>query len=646
MRYYEVAPTKVARMEASFFTYASEQALEPGSLVRIPIGNIQQTGVVWREVTVPDFATKEITLVLESNPLPSSLLRLSEWLSEYYATHLAVVLQTVLPAGLHKKRRARTISYDYPSRKRTKIVLNDEQLAAIKTIETASSGTVLLKGVTGSGKTRVYIESAKKQAAAGNSSIVLVPEIALTPQLVAEFREDFPDEQLLITHSGMTEAERHLTWRTCLESDKPLVIIGPRSALFSPVKHLGLIVIDEAHEPSFKQDQAPRYNTIRAAAVLAHQLNIKLVIGSATPSISDYYLARETGRPIANLAKLAVKASLPSIELVSFLQRSNFSQHRFFSNQLLAAIRESLATGKQALLFHNRRGTAAMTLCGNCGWSALCPNCFAPLTLHTDQHELRCHICNYHQNVPHTCPVCLSPDIIHKGIGTKMIADELERLFPNIRIARFDADNAIDETLQANYQALYDGDIRIIVGTQLIAKGLDLPHLQTVGVVQADSGLFLPDYQAEERVFQLLYQVAGRVGRQSTHETKVIVQTYLPNHPVIHFGLQKNYDAFYDYAIEQRRRSLFPPFRFLLQLTCRYATEAAAVNAARTLASQIRTLHKDVEVLGPTPAFYERLGGKYRWQLIIKSQHRQALHDIALSVPKPWQIDLDPHDLL
>jgi primosomal protein N' (replication factor Y) len=268
------------------------------------------------------------------------------------------------------------------------------------------------------------------------------------------------------------------------------------------------------------------------------------------------------------------------------------------------------------------------------------------MTLHADKHQLLCHICGLKSPVPHSCPECRNPDIIHKGIGTKLVADELHKLFPKVRIARFDADNAADETLQANYQDLYDGDIQLIVGTQVIAKGLDLPNLRVVGVLQADSGLILPDYQAEERVFQLLYQVAGRVGRQADVETSVIVQTYQPNHPVIHLGLQKNYDAFYEHTIATRQQAHFPPFTHLLKLTCSYNTESGAVNAARKLAAELKSAHRNTQVLGPTPAFYERMGGKFRWQLLIKCQTRATLQTIAATVPKPWQYDLDPHSLL
>lgn len=647
MHYFEVAPLAIVRSNQDRFTYSSEEELQIGTLVRIPVGKKQLTGVVFARVKKPAFETKPITSVIETTPVPLRLLRVSEWLRDYYATHLAVVLQTVLPAGLHKNRRERHDLLNYPERERTKIVLNSQQKAALNDILTATPGTILLKGVTGSGKTRVYIETAKRLAADGSSAIVLVPEIALTPQLIAEFRHDFTDDQLIVTHSGMTEAQRHASWLACLHATKPMIVIGPRSALFSPLPKLGLVVIDEAHEPSFKQDQSPRYSAIRTATMLASYESAKVILGSATPSAADYYLAQAAKRPVIELTKSAVSgARTPVVQLVSFQKREEFSEHRIFSKPLLAIMRRELTAGHQVLLFHNRRGTAPLTICSNCGWQAMCPTCFVPLTLHADKHRLFCHLCAFHQPVPFACPQCKNPDIIHKGIGTKLIADELQKMFPKFRLARFDADNSTEETLQANYQALYDGDIQIIIGTQLVAKGLDLPKLRVVGVLQADTGLSMPDYQAEERTFQLLYQVAGRVGRQADTNTEVIIQTYQPNHPVIQFGLQKDFDSFYKYTIDERQKALFPPFTHLLKLVCVYNTEASAVSSARKLAAQLRKTHPRVRLLGPTPAFYERLGGKYRWQLLLKSPTRATLQEIAANLPKPWQADLDPHSLL
>ncbi|HXH27335.1 MAG TPA: primosomal protein N', partial [Candidatus Acidoferrum sp.] len=300
---------------------------------------------------------------------------------------------------------------------------------------------------------------------------------------------------------------------------------------------------------------------------------------------------------------------------------------------------------RQTLLFLNRRGTAPTTLCANCGWTALCATCYVPLTLHADKHLLACHICARRQQLPPSCPECRHPDIVFKGIGTKMVEEAMKRLFPKANIARFDADNAQTETLAARYQEVYDAKIDILIGTQLLAKGLDLPNLQTIGVVQADSGMQLPDYQAEERTFQLLYQVAGRVGRgqQPSH---IVVQSYRPDNPIVRLALARDYSAFYNQQLAERRKAHFPPFVYLLKLTCAYKTEAAAIRAASQLATNVRQTWPQCTVLGPTPAFYERLGGNYRWQIVIKAKRRADLLEIAKAVPDKWQVDIDPISLL
>jgi primosomal protein N' (replication factor Y) len=337
----------------------------------------------------------------------------------------------------------------------------------------------------------------------------------------------------------------------------------------------------------------------------------------------------------------------PTIDLVDMTKRGNFTRHPFLSNTLLEQLETTFAEGKQALIFHNRRGTASTTLCENCGWQSGCPRCYVPLTLHADQHTLRCHICDLKAPVPTSCPVCHHADIIHKGLGTKRIESELHKLFPDRTIARFDGDTASTDSVDQRYQDLYDGHINLIIGTQVIAKGLDLPHLRTVGVVQADAGLSLPDFGAPERTFQLLAQVIGRVGR-SHHATQVVVQSYQPSHPAIQDGLTRNYADFYQRTLALRRHANFPPFCYLLKLVCVYKTEKSAVQNARKLASVLKQhAPSTVEVLGPTPAFYERVRDTYRWQLVIKSPRRQDLIDLLQHVPSAhWQFELDPTSLL
>lgn len=645
MYYYEVAPNRIARAGSATFTYSSDLELQPGHVVEIPLGSKPAIGVVTEKVKKPTYQTKPISVLVEKAPIPKELLALALWLSDYYATPLATVLQTVLPRGLTKKRRQRKTTSQELIRERTNFVLNSDQRSALNRILDPKSHSVLLHGITGSGKTAVYIETVRAVLDQGKSSIILVPEIALTSQLVEEFSHHFGD--IILTHSRQTEAERHLAWQEALNSTEPRVVIGPRSALFLPLRNLGTIIIDEAHEPSFKQEQSPRYSAMRVASILGDQHGAKVIFGSATPAVADYYLAESTGKPIIKLTKSARADTVrPDIDLVDMTKRTNFKRHRFLSNQLLVNIEQTLAEQKQVLIFHNRRGSASSTLCENCGWVAGCPTCFVPLTLHADRHELHCHICGYSDRVPTSCPVCHEVDIIHKGIGTKLIESELRKLFPKTEIGRFDGDSASADSLDKRYSDIYEGKIQIIIGTQVVAKGLDLPNLRTVGVVQADAGLSLPDYSSSERTFQLLAQVVGRVGR-SVHPTNVIIQSYQPGHPSIAAGISQDYDSFYNYALAERKRGNFPPFTFLLKLTCIYKTEAAAIRNSRNLAETLKQQFKNIEILGPTPAFYERAGDTYRWQLVIKSRRRSELIELLPHVPPShWQFELDPVSLL
>lgn len=645
MRFYLVAPTIRAHTKG-LFTYASPDKIALGTVVLIEIGKRQSVGVVIEQTSKPKFATKQIVRILQKTPLPPSLLHLARWLEEYYMSPIASVWQTILPRGLQKKRRSHTIN-DLPKSTRRKITfkLNNDQKKAIQQIEKNQKTTSLLQGITGSGKTAVYIELAKKVVLRDKkSAIVLVPEIALTSQLVDEFQQHF--SSVLLTHSGMTEAQRDIIWQQALRADSPQLVIGPRSALFLPLPSIGLIVIDEAHEPSFKQEQSPRYSALRAARILADAHEAKLVLGSATPSVTDRFLAEQTS-DIIRLDSPAKKIGTVQTKLIDSRKRSNFTRHRFLSNQLIDEITETLANKQQVLLFHNRRGSASVTLCENCGWSAVCPRCYVPFVLHADLHQLVCHVCGTKQSVPTTCPDCHHTDIIHKGIGTKSIAEAVAKIFPSAKVARFDGDSLSHETLDKMYQQVYKGHVDIIVGTQVVAKGLDLPNLATVGVIQADGGLILPDFAAEERVFQLLVQVIGRVGRDEKLST-IIVQTYQPENPAIGFAIAKNYDKFYSYAIAKRRHDNFPPYVYLLKLTCTYKTEAGAAKAAGELKNQLqKSAPKSVTVLGPSPAFYERVRDSYRWQIIAKSPHREDLIKLLDQVPPvKWQAELDPVSLL
>jgi primosomal protein N' (replication factor Y) len=631
-------------------TYAFSGSLAAGQIVEIPVGKRKFVGVVLRKVPRPDFECKEILRVIFDTPLPTALLKLHAWMSEYYATNPGTVWQTMLPSGLAKKRRGGGSNTEFNgSKKRTTLLLNDEQQAAVEQLSQMKQGTAILHGITGSGKTNVYIEMAQQAAEKGKSSIILVPEISLTAQLVENFRKVFP--HVLLTHSTMTESQRALVWQQALTTKGPTVIIGPRSALFMPVPSLGLIVIDECHEPTYRQERAPRYNTLRAASILADKTASRLILGSATPLISDVYMAKKLDRPIVEMKKLAISdAKKPATHIVDLTNRDNYSsQSRLFSRRLLEAMKQALADKKQILLFHNRRGSASTTLCENCGWMATCPRCYLPLTLHSDTFELRCHLCNHKEKPPTKCPDCGHSDILHRGIGTKRIEVEVRRLFPDKTIRRFDGDTVRGQAVHDVFSELHDGTTDIIIGTQAVAKGLDLPNLALVGVVQADAGLNLPDFSSAERTFQLIAQATGRVGRRADAST-VIIQTYQPDAPAVTYGAAQNFDSFYTEEIKMRAHGHFPPFAHLLKLTCTYKTEKGAVQAAIKLAGEIQKQIQDdhtVRLLGPAPAFYERARDTYRWQIVVRSASRTVLNDIAKKIPPTkWTAELDPGSLI
>lgn len=629
-------------------TYQSEMTLSTGTVVSVPVGKRTSLGVITKKVTKPDFDCKDIVKSVANTPIPHTLVKLHDWMAEYYATTSGIVWQTILPKRVAVKPRTK-LALSEKTAERTQILLNDEQQQAIAKICQISAGTILLHGVTGSGKTEVYKAVAQNTINNGQSALILVPEISLTTQLVNEFRGQL--DNVVVTHSAMTNSERNAAWRQILTSHQPVVVIGPRSALFMPIQNLGLIVVDECHEPSYKQEQSPRYHAITVASKLANLSNAKLILGSATPAISDYYLAKHLGKPIITMNKLAVNgATKPDVKIVNLTNRDNFTlESKLFTKALLDAIRQAIKDGRQTLLFHNRRGTANLAICENCGYTLACPNCYTPLTLHGDKFQLLCHLCGHTERPPLKCPDCHEPDIIYKGVGTKQIEEEANKLFPAANIRRFDGDTLKGEAVQDVYDELRSGKTDIIIGTQTIAKGLDLPHLAVVGVIQADAGLALPDFSSSERTFQLIAQVCGRVGR---HElpTTAIIQTYQPQAYAVKYGSSQDYLGFYEQEIIHRKVGHFPPYSYMLKLTCSYKTEQGAIAAAQKLASQLRHNYgQSIKLLGPAPAFYERLRGQYCWQIVVRASKRTVLTKIVSQVASStgnWQIELDPISLI
>ena len=645
MKYYLIAPAKTFHSSDNLLTYSSETLLKIGQIVEIPLGRQSTIGIVVKNTTQPDFDTKSITKIIYEQPLPKKLVDALFWLSSYYRCPLSTVIQAALPRGITKNRRGKLP--EAPNITPIDNPLNSAQRAAIKAIEENPANTILLHGITGSGKTNIYIELCARTLAKNQSVILLVPEIALTSQLVRNFQQHFKNITLL--HSNLTESLRHQLWEKILTDNQPQVIIGPRSALFAPVQDLGLIIIDEAHEPAYHQEQNPKYSASLLAGKLA-----KTVLGTATPLISDYYLCK-SHNAIVEVNQLAIESDKhTSISVIDLKDHSDFTKSRILSNQLIESIKASLANHTQSMLFHNRRGTAPMTICDKCGWQALCPNCFLPLVLHADAFQMRCHTCARNFPVPTACPECKNASIHHKGFGTKLIEDELHRLFPSAKIARFDMDTDDDLKLTKIYDEVYRGDYDIIVGTQMIAKGFDFPRLTTLGIVQADAGLSLPDFSSEERTFQLITQVIGRAKR-GHQNSNIFIQSFQPDHPIISLASQSDYASFYNYLVQKRQQSKLPPYSFLLKLSVTYKTETATVKNIRTLykkviqtAKQLQIPENRIVVSPPMPAFHERTSTGYTWQLVIKAKSRQNLLDIFDHLPKNNYLhyDFDPISLL
>ncbi len=530
----------------------------------------------------------------------------------------------------------------------------------------------LLFGVTGSGKTEIYLRAVAEVLAQGRQSIVLVPEIALTPQTIWRFAERFPN-RLALLHSQLSMGERYDQWRR-IRAGEIDVVIGSRSAIFAPLPNLGLIVLDEEHEASYKQDKSPRYHAREVALEYARLTNAMVILGSATPSLETMWKARrgeyrllelreriETAgdgrqtadsrpRPIVHHPPSALSRPPSAVEIVDMRAELKAGNTSIFSRALRDGLAQTLAAGEQAILFLNRRGAATFVMCRDCGYVLRCRRCDNPLTYHSDQDDLVCHYCNRRYAQPPHCPNCWSRRIKHFGAGTQKVEELVRQLFPQARALRWDRDVTTAKGAHARLLKKFVAhEADILIGTQMIAKGLDLPLVTLVGVVSADTSLHLPDFRASERTFQLLTQVAGRAGR-SRLAGNVIFQTYSPTHPAIVAAAQHDYDAFYENEIQFRAALNYPPLSRLLRLLfvgrgeARARAEAVALH--RQLHERIRQLGaSDLELIGPAPCFVHKMRGEYRWHVIVKgAEPHELLRDFVL--PLGWRVDVDPMDLL
>jgi primosomal protein N' (replication factor Y) len=511
----------------------------------------------------------------------------------------------------------------------------------------------LLHGVTGSGKTEVYLRAIDEVRKAGRGALLLVPEIALTPQLVARFRARFGDD-IAVLHSGLTARQRDDAWQA-LRRGGVQVAIGARSALFAPIANLGLIVVDEEHDPSFKQDEGFRYHARDMALLRAQYAGAVCVLGSATPSVETYHRANEGRIQLLSLPTRATGATLPDVEIVDLRRhRKGPTGHPLLSGPLHTAIGRCLETGHQAILFLNRRGFSPSVRCAACGAVAECPACSVALTEHRAKGALRCHYCDFQRAVAVPCASCGSTEYKRLGVGTEQLERSVEESFPKARVARLDRDTASGHGVEAVLDRLRSGEVDVLVGTQMVTKGHDIAAVTLVGVALADQSLAFPDFRASERTFQLLAQVAGRAGRADA-PGKVVLQTFQPDHPAVRFAAKHDYEAFYDEEIRDREEVGYPPFARLVSVRVHAGAEADARRATQLLADTARQHQavKDgaVQVLGPAPAPLVRLRGRYHYRLLLKSPDRKLLRTVTALLaaridqglpPTHATLDIDP----
>ncbi len=632
-----------------------------GKRVFVPFTNRRVVGYV---VGLSDEAdvkeVKDIEAVIDKESIVSDeMLLLTKWISETYFCSWGEAIAAVIPAGIKQGKR------EIGSRiKESRIklgtftstsphTLTEEQARALKSViesvDKKEYKTFLLHGITASGKTEVYLQAINHALNKGRSAIMLVPEISLTPQTVERFVSRFGDKVAVI-HSKLTAAKKFLEWKR-IKDGKASIVVGARSAIFSPMNNLGAIIIDEEHETSYKQDDVPRYHARDVAEERARINNCPLILGSATPSLESYFKARRGEYKLIRLTKRIEERLLPKVKIVDMrMELATRKKIAIFSKVLLDAIENTLKKAKQAIIFLNRRGFSTFVNCKKCGLVLKCKRCDTVLVYHFDEKKLICHYCNYREEPPDICPKCRSSYIKYFGLGTERVESEMSHQFAHAHIARMDSDTT--QKKGSHDKILGDfksGDTSLLVGTQMIAKGLDFPEVTLVGVISADVTLNLPDFRASERTFNLLTQVAGRAGR-GEDGGEVIVQTYAPSHYAVLTAAKHDYEKFYEQEIKSRKELLFPPFVNLVKVTVRARNDELTLKVAEELTDAIKSENKELKVAGPAPAPIARMRGYFRYNILLKGKDRAAmcalLRKVLGSFRKPHgvliAVDVDP----
>ncbi|MFN2463407.1 MAG: primosomal protein N' [Candidatus Dormibacteria bacterium] len=650
------------------FTYLvppeMEGAVVEGARVVVPFGKQSVTGYVLGLTDRSDHPSPRAIESLAGEE-PSLLLpyqvELAHWISAYYVAPLPEVVRAMIPPGVRsikvnsrRPRGPRVESRDRAlsgtareSRSGRFSAAQQAAVTAIREALAAREGRILLHGVTGSGKTEVYLQAIEDCLASGRGAIVLIPEIALTPQTISRFAERFSGS-IAVLHSLLTPSEKAQEWRR-LRRGEATVAIGPRAAIFAPVPDLGLVVVDEEHSTTYKQLRVPRYHAVDVAHRIAEIAGCVVLLGSATPSLTSYDAhGRAEGAFLgARVLELPERYSgdpLPAMEVADMRSDDSWSLSRPLGHKLAEACRQELERGGQVILYLNRRGLAWYARCRRCGEAVGCPNCSVSLVYHGASRELSCHYCGHAEPLPHACPNCEARDLKTVGFGTERIEAEARRLFPEARVVRLDRDTA---STRDSYYGIWDsfgrGEVDILVGTSLVAKGWDLPGVGLVGVVDADQALNYPDYRAAEDTFASLVQVAGRARRS---DARAIVQTMNPHHYAVRMALTHDYHDFFSEELAVREALDFPPYARLIEVTASSAEDATAQRMAETCAGVLRDAvavqgMAGVTVLGPSQAFIHRLRGEYRWSLTVRGLDVSAIKPL-LPDGRGYMVDVDP----
>ncbi|MFA4995540.1 MAG: primosomal protein N' [Patescibacteria group bacterium] len=682
----EVIPEKRTGPDKDTFSYLvpneMQSQIQIGFIVDIPFGKKNIRGVIASTRDTDnriqiDYALKKVQSINSEFVMPESYISIAKWISEYYLCSLGEAISLFLPPAIsHSRKQASSIKHQVLS-KSIQLTNDQEQIfqKLLHKLSTINHKPSLIHGVTGSGKTEIYLKLAAEALKKEKQVIVLVPEIMLTPQTIEKFEEIFPD-QICLMHSRLSKSQRYATYKQFYSGEKP-IIIGPRSALLVPSENIGLIIIDEEQEDAYKQEKDPRYHAVDLAEKISEKLNALLVLGTATPRVETYHKAVNSS-PLEGEARWGggefkqnsslthplltkershydlfelnsryQKLILPPSTVVDLkyeIKQDNFSP---ISLELQKNIARVLKDKRHAILFLNRRGMATFVSCRECGEVINCPHCNIPMVYHInyDKHILNCHHCDYKTPVPAICPVCKSPKIKFFGAGVDKIENEIKRLFPKARIRKIDSKSLQnkDEYVKL-YEELKNGKIDILIGTQILAKGLNIGTVDLVGVISADVGLHMPHFRANEKTFSLLTQVSGRSGRKE-NSGMTVIQTYWPDSSSIKFAAQHNYKDFYKSEILERKKFNYPPFCHLIRVVSEDKNKQKAKSELEKIAKELE--QNKIDFIGPGPCFLNRINNKFRYHIIIKTNTLPNPKIREIFRTNPYLVwDVDPIDLL